>query len=69
MPPGDTDPSSDNGNNGMAVNKTSVYNEETGAYDITLEAYATGSKVISTVTSDVPTDIVLGPGSVRLYGG
>lgn len=66
MPPGDTDPSSDNG---MVVNKTSVYNEETGAYDITLEAYATGSKVISTVTSDVPTDIVLGPGSVRLYGG
>lgn len=56
---GDTDPSSDNGNNGMAVNKASVYNEETGAYDITLEAYATGSKVISTVTSDVPTDIVL----------
>lgn len=53
---GDTDPSSDNG---MVVNKTSVYNEETGAYDITLEAYATGSKVISTVTSDVPTDIVL----------
>lgn len=53
---GDTDPSSDNG---MVVNKTSVYNEETGAYDIMLEAYATGSKVISTVTSDVPTDIVL----------
>ena len=53
---GDTDPSSDNG---MVVNKTSVYNEKTGAYDITLEAYATGSKVISTVTSDVPTDIVL----------
>lgn len=56
---GDADPGSDNGNNGMVVNKTSVYNEETGAYDITLEAYATGSKVISTVTSDVPTDIVL----------
>ena len=56
---GDADPSSDNGNNGMVVNKTSVYNEETGAYDITLEAYATGSKVISTVTRDVPTDIVL----------
>lgn len=56
---GDTDPSSDNGNNGMVVNKTSVYNEETGAYDITLEAYATGSKVISTVTRDIPTDIVL----------
>ena len=56
---GDANPSSDNGNNGMVANKTSVYNEETGAYDITLEAYATGSKVISTVTSDVPTDIVL----------
>lgn len=56
---GDADPSSDNGNNGMAANKTSVYNEETGAYDITLEAYATGSKIISTVTSDVPTDVIL----------
>lgn len=43
----------------MAVNKTSVYNEDTGAYDITLEAYATGSKIISTVTSDVPTDVIL----------
>lgn len=56
---GDANTGSDNGNNGMAVNKTSVYNEETGAYDITLEAYATGSKVISTVTSDVPTDVIL----------
>lgn len=52
---GDANTGSDNGNNGMAVNKTSVYNEDTGAYDITLEAYATGSKV----TSDVPTDIIL----------
>lgn len=56
---GDSNTGSDNGNNGMAVNKTSVYNKDTGAYDITLEAYATGSKIISTVTSDVPTDIVL----------
>lgn len=56
---GDANTGSDNGNNGMAVNKTSVYNEDTGAYDITLEAYATGSKIISTVTSDVPTDIIL----------
>lgn len=56
---GDANTGSDNGNNGMAVNKTSVYNEDTGAYDITLEAYATGSKIISTVTSDVPTDVVL----------
>lgn len=56
---GDANIGSDNGNNGMAVNKTSVYNEDTGAYDITLEAYATGSKIISTVTSDVPTDVIL----------
>lgn len=56
---GDSNTGSDNGNNGMAVNKTSVYNEDTGAYDITLEAYATGSKIISTVTSDVPTDVIL----------
>lgn len=53
---GDANTGSDNG---MAVNKASVYNEDTGAYDITLEAYATGSKIIHTVTSDVPTDIVL----------
>lgn len=56
---GDANTGSDNGSNGMAVNKTSVYNEDTGAYDITLEAYATGSKIISTVTSDVPTDVIL----------
>lgn len=56
---GNANTGSDNGNNGMAVNKTSVYNEDTGAYDITLEAYATGSKIISTVTSDVPTDVIL----------
>lgn len=56
---GDANTGSDNGNNGMAVNKTSVYNKDTGAYDITLEAYATGSKIISTVTSDVPTDVIL----------
>lgn len=56
---GDANTGSDNGNNGMAANKASVYNEDTGAYDITLEAYATGSKIISTVTSDVPTDVIL----------
>ena len=56
---GDANTGSDNGDNGMVVNKTAVYNEETGAYDITLEAYATGSKIISTVTSDVPTDVIL----------
>ena len=34
---GDANTGSDNGNNGMAANKTAVYNEDTGAYDITLE--------------------------------
>lgn len=48
---GDTD-------NGMKVNKTAVANGD-DTYTITLEAYATGSKVITEVTEDVPTDIVL----------
>ena len=56
---GDANTGSDNGNNGMAVNKTSVYNEDTGAYDITLEAFAIGSKVITEQKTDIPTDIVL----------
>ena len=44
--------------NGMVINKTAEPNGD-GSYTITLEAYATGSKVISQVTEDVPTDIVL----------
>lgn len=56
---GDANTGSDNGNNGMAVNKTSVYNKDTGAYDITLEAFAIGSKVITEQKTDIPTDIVL----------
>ncbi len=47
------------GNDGMVVNKTAVYNDATKDYTITLEAYATGSKVISSVSQDVPTDIIL----------
>ena len=43
---------------GVVTSKTATKNAD-GTYTITLEAYATGSKVISTVTSDVPTDIVL----------
>ena len=43
---------------GMEFNKTAVANGD-GTFTITLEAYATGSKVISTVTKDVPTDIIL----------
>ena len=48
---GDTD-------NGMMVSKTAVANGD-DTYTITLEAYATCSKVITEVTEDVPTDIVL----------
>lgn len=43
---------------GIEVNKTAAVDED-GNYTITLEAYATGSKVISTVSKDKPTDIVL----------
>lgn len=42
----------------VVVNKTATANGD-GTYTITLEAYATGSKVVSTVNKDVPTDIVL----------
>ena len=44
--------------NGMRISKTATKNTD-GTYTITLEAYATGSKVISEVTKDVPADIVL----------
>lgn len=43
---------------GMKISKTATANGD-GSYTITLEAYATGSKVISEVKEDVPTDIVL----------
>lgn len=45
-------------NSGMKLNKTAVANGD-DTYTITLEAYATGEKVISQVNKDVPTDIVL----------
>lgn len=44
--------------NGVVTSKTATKNEN-GTYTITLEAYATGSKVISEIQKDVPTDIVL----------
>lgn len=44
--------------NGMAISKTATANAD-GTYTITLEAYATGSKVITEVNKDVPTDIIL----------
>lgn len=48
----------DSGDNGMVINKTATANGD-GSYTITLEAYATGKKVITEVTEDVPADIVL----------
>lgn len=48
----------DGTDNGMRISKTAKDNGD-GTYTITLEAYATGSKVISQVSKDVPTDIVL----------
>ena len=44
---------------GVVLKKTATYNEADKSYTIRLEAYATGSKIVSTVTEDVPTDIVL----------
>ena len=44
--------------NGMKISKTATANQD-GSYTITLEAFATGAKVISDVTKDVPTDIIL----------
>ena len=43
---------------GMVLSKTATANDD-GSYTIQMEAYATGSKIISEVSKDVPTDIVL----------
>lgn len=42
----------------MVVNKTATANED-GTYTITLEAFATGEKITSQISRDVPTDIIL----------
>ena len=44
--------------NGMVINKTATANGD-GSYTITLEAYATGEKVITEQKTDIPTDIIL----------
>lgn len=44
--------------NGMKISKTATPNAD-GSYTITLEAYATGSKVITEQKTDIPTDIIL----------
>lgn len=42
----------------MVVNKTATANGD-GTYAITLEAFATGEKITSQISRDVPTDIIL----------
>lgn len=43
---------------GMKISKTATANND-GSYTITLEAFATGSRVITEQKTDIPTDIVL----------
>ncbi len=43
---------------GMKISKTATANDD-GSYTIMLEAFATGSKVITEQKTDIPTDIVL----------
>ena len=43
---------------GMKISKTATANND-GSYTITLETFATGSKVITEQKTDIPTDIVL----------
>lgn len=43
---------------GMKISKTATANDD-GSYTITLEAFATGAKVITEQKTDIPTDIVL----------
>lgn len=46
------------GDSGMVIDKTAQSNGD-GSYTITLEAYATGSKITTETKTDVPTDIIL----------
>lgn len=48
----------DAADSGMNISKTATRNDD-GSYTITLEAFATGSKVTQVVKEDVPTDIIL----------
>lgn len=58
VPPLGLDDSTTGSDKGMVINKTATANSN-GTYTIQLEAYATGSKVITEVKEDIPTDIVL----------
>lgn len=48
----------DDGTSAMELSKTAKANDD-GTYTIQLEAYATGSKVTTSIQKDIPTDIVL----------
>lgn len=48
-----------NPENSLQTNKTVSELDEDGNATLTLEAYATGSSVISTISEEVPTDIIL----------
>lgn len=48
----------DDKDNGMKISKTAADNKD-GTYTITLEAYATGTSVITEEKVDIPTDIIL----------
>ena len=56
--PANADDTPEDPKKGMEISKTATPNED-GTYTITLEAYATGEKISTEVTKDVPTDIVL----------
>lgn len=46
-------------NTGMVINKTVSYNKDEDNFRITLDAYATGSKITTITQTAIPTDIVL----------
>lgn len=56
--PGGAAAADDAPGSGMEISKTATANND-GTYTITLEAYATGSQVTTTVQKDIPTDIIL----------
>ena len=56
--PGGAAAADDAPGSGMKISKTATANAD-GSYTITLEAFATGEKVTTTVNKDIPTDIIL----------
>lgn len=50
---------SGSGDNGMKISKTATANPDGSSYTITLEAFATGEEVTTSVAKEIPTDIIL----------